>query len=171
MEINQPGDITLMDTLFESQTGEQHCSPVLFEINGYRYLYALNNKAAILQQIPLFGVCLGLQGIVEYFGGRLDILNYPMHGKSSTVKVLHHDDIFAGFETSFTAARYHSLHANIDALPDVLSITAISEDDVVMAIAHRRLPVYAVQFHPEAILSLPQHAGIRIIGNLMSNLG
>ncbi len=126
--------------------------------------------AVLAKQIPLFGVCLGLQGLVEYFGGQLDVLDYPMHGKSSTVKVLNHEGIFTGFESTFTAARYHSLHARLDTLPKDLCVTAMSEDGVVMAISHRSLPIHAVQFHPEAILSLLQHAGIRIIGNVMSML-
>ena len=124
---------------------------------------------AIIQQgIPIFGVCLGLQGIVEHFGGELEVLDYPMHGKSSLVNVLEKDELFAGFSSTFMAARYHSLHAKIDRLPEVLRITAMSEDGVVMAIAHNMLPIYAVQFHPEALLSLPEQAGMRIISNLMA---
>lgn len=124
--------------------------------------------AVLAKQIPMFGVCLGLQGLVEYFGGQLDVLTYPMHGKSSTVKVLSHDGIFEGLELTFTAARYHSLHARLDTLPDELYVTAMSDDGIVMAISHRSLPIHAVQFHPEAMLSLSQHAGIQIIVNMMS---
>lgn len=119
-------------------------------------------------KIPLFGVCLGLQGIVEYFGGILDVLNYPMHGKSSLVHVHEKTDLLKDFEDTFLAARYHSLHARLSAMPKTLKVTATSEDGIVMAIAHQNLPIQAVQFHPEAILSLPKQAGIRLINNLMA---
>jgi anthranilate synthase len=119
------------------------------------------------KSLPLFGVCLGLQGIVEYFGGTLDVLKYPMHGKASTIHVLSAKGLFAEFEPSFTAGRYHSLYARKESLPKVLEVTAESEDGVIMAVSHRELPIHAVQFHPETILSLPNKAGLRIINNLM----
>jgi anthranilate synthase len=121
----------------------------------------------LAKRIPLFGVCLGLQGIVEYFGGVLGILDYPMHGKSSTIQVLSPKGLFENFESSFTAGRYHSLYARREQVPSELEVTAISEDGIVMAIAHRTRPVSAVQFHPETILSLPKQAGLRIINNLI----
>lgn len=124
-------------------------------------------KAVVDKGIPLFGVCLGLQGIVEYFGGVLDVLKYPKHGKSSTIQVLSDIGLFEGFEKSFIAGRYHSLYARKETLSDDLEVTAISEDGVVMAVVHRSLPIYAVQFHPETILSLPNQAGFRIIINVM----
>lgn len=124
-------------------------------------------KAVLERNIPLFGVCLGLQGIVEYFGGKLGVLAYPMHGKASLIKVLNEEGLFAGLGKEFTAGRYHSLYAQKDHMPDELEITAVSEDDVVMAIAHRELPIQAVQFHPETILSMHEQAGLRIINNLM----
>lgn len=124
--------------------------------------------AAVLnKKIPLFGVCLGLQGIVEYFGGKLDVLSYPMHGKSSEIQVKNQSGLFAGLGAKFTAGRYHSLHARLSEVPKDLEVTAMSQDGVVMAIAHKSLPIYAVQFHPETILSLPNHAGLKIIANLM----
>ncbi len=123
--------------------------------------------AVVAQGIPLFGVCLGLQGLVEHFGGVLDILDYPMHGKSSIIKVLDSSDLFAGLGDEFKAGRYHSLYARLNAIPEALKVTALSEDGVVMAISHRHLPIYAVQFHPETILSLVNQAGLKIITNLM----
>ena len=124
--------------------------------------------AAVLEKgTPLFGVCLGLQGIVEYFGGVLDVLDYPMHGKASQIDIVNDNPLFKGLDTSFTAGRYHSLYARREKMPDVLEVTALSQDGVVMAIAHRTLPIQAVQFHPETILSLPKKAGLRIINNLM----
>jgi len=118
--------------------------------------------------IPIFGVCLGLQGLVEYFGGTLDVLDYPMHGKSSRVHVHEKQGLFIDFDDAFIAARYHSLHARLSTMPECLQVTATSEDGVVMGIAHRELLIQAVQFHPEAILSLPKQAGLRLISNLMA---
>ncbi|MFI4963309.1 MAG: anthranilate synthase component I [Legionellales bacterium] len=123
--------------------------------------------AVIERGIPLFGVCLGLQGIVEYFGGVLDVLAYPMHGKTSTMKVLQSSGLFAGLGETFKAGRYHSLHAKATTMPKELTVTAISDDDVIMAISHQSLPIHAVQFHPETILSLSNQSGLRIITNLM----
>lgn len=126
-----------------------------------------NIDAVVARGIPLFGVCLGLQGLVEHFGGVLDILEYPMHGKSSMIKVLDSSDLFAGLGEEFKAGRYHSLYARFNEMPEALKVTALSEDGVVMAISHRHLPIYAVQFHPETILSLVNQAGLKIITNLM----
>lgn len=117
--------------------------------------------------IPLFGVCLGLQGIVEYYGGVLDVLDYPMHGKPSLIEVIEPEGLFCGLGQSFKAGRYHSLYARLNSVPKELKITAMSEDGIVMAVSHQELPVHAVQFHPETILSLNNQAGLKIISNLM----
>lgn len=127
-------------------------------------------EAVTAREIPLFGVCLGLQGIVEYFGGDLDVLAYPMHGKSSMIKVIQTEGLFAGLGEHFKAGRYHSLHARKSSFPDALKVTALSEDGIVMAISHYNLAIHAVQFHPETILSLENQAGLKIITNLMKML-
>lgn len=119
------------------------------------------------KRIPIFGVCLGLQGLVEHFGGVLNVLDYPMHGKPSMIKVLNNEGLFAGLGERFKAGRYHSLYAQKDKIPPELEITALSEDGVVMSISHKELPIHAVQFHPETILSLTNQAGLKIITNLM----
>lgn len=121
----------------------------------------------ISRDIPLFGVCLGLQGIVEHFGGVLDVLDYPMHGKPSIVNVTHPTHLFTGLGAHFNVGRYHSLYARLKDMPQELQVTAVSEDGIVMAISHQNLPIHAVQFHPETILSLVNQAGIKIITNLM----
>ena len=126
--------------------------------------------AALAVGIPLFGVCLGLQGIVEYYGGRLSVLPAPMHGKASMVNV-RGGRIFEGLPGRFEGGRYHSLYADRDTFPDALEITAESDEGVVMAIEHPRLPVAAVQFHPESILSLDDDAGLAIVMNVMRGLG
>ncbi len=119
------------------------------------------------RQIPTFGVCLGLQGIVEAFGGSLEVLEYPMHGKGSTVL---HNGVGAlhGLPSPFRVGRYHSLYANREQMPDSLEITAESDDGIIMAVRHRELPIEAVQFHPESILSLEQDCGLRLIENMIA---
>ncbi|HZQ49498.1 MAG TPA: anthranilate synthase [Candidatus Dormibacteraeota bacterium] len=124
---------------------------------------------AMERDLPVFGVCLGLQGMVEHFGGELGVLDYPMHGKPSRVKVLG-GRIFEGLPREFTAGRYHSLYALRDRLPTALEVTAESEDGVVMAIEHRELPLAAVQFHPESILTLDGDLGMQLIRSVVARL-
>ncbi|QSJ14676.1 anthranilate synthase [Nostoc sp. UHCC 0702] len=124
--------------------------------------------ACIRRQIPIFGVCLGLQGIVEAFGGELGVLNYPQHGKSSRVFVTDTDSVlFKNLPESFTVGRYHSLFALAPSLPNELKVTAISDDDVIMAIEHQTLPIAAVQFHPESIMTLAGGVGLEMIKNVV----
>jgi anthranilate synthase len=120
--------------------------------------------------LPLFGVCLGLQAIADYYGATLDQLDDPMHGKPSRITVHSPGTVFAGLPEQITIGRYHSLHARRDTLPDELTVTATTSDEVVMGIEHRSLPVAAVQFHPESIMSLGQDAGMRIIENVVGRL-
>jgi anthranilate synthase len=130
---------------------------------------ALVRYAAKLE-IPVFGVCLGLQGMVEAFGGELGVLDYPMHGKPSTVR--HRGEgIFEGLPETFRVGRYHSLFAIRDRLPSCLEVTAESEDGVIMGVRHRELPMEAVQFHPESILTLEGDCGLRLIENVVKTLG
>jgi anthranilate synthase len=116
--------------------------------------------------IPTFGVCLGLQGIVEAFDGALEVLPYPMHGKGSLVS--HRGNgVFRGLPSPFRVGRYHSLYANRETFPACLEITAESEDGVIMGVRHRELPIEAVQFHPESILTLESDCGLRLIENMI----
>jgi len=116
--------------------------------------------------IPTFGVCLGLQGIVEAFGGVLEVLPYPMHGKGSLVT---HSErgVFQGLPSPFRVGRYHSLYARRETLPACLEITAESEDGIIMGVRHRELPIEAVQFHPESILTLERDCGLRLMENMI----
>jgi anthranilate synthase len=116
--------------------------------------------------IPVFGVCLGLQGIVEAFGGELGLLPYPMHGKSSTVRN-RGIGVFEGLPAEIEVGRYHSLYAIPERLPDVLEVTAESDDGVIMGVRHRDLPIEAVQFHPESILTAAGGTGLRMIRNAL----
>ncbi len=126
-------------------------------------------RMALDAQVPIFGVCLGLQGIVEFYGGPLAILPKPKHGKVSRVRVLG-GSIFKNVPERFDAGRYHSLFAVREALPEALRVTAETEDGLVMAIEHRELPIAAVQFHPESIMSLTDDVGLRIVGNVIETL-
>jgi anthranilate synthase len=120
--------------------------------------------------IPVFGVCLGLQGMVEAFGGELGVLGYPMHGKPSPVKSTG-KGVFAGLPETFRVGRYHSLYAIREKLPECFEITAETEDGIIMGVRHRELPLEAVQFHPESILTLEGECGLRLMENVVRVLG
>ena len=134
--------------------------------------FGLSNSIELLTKlkIPGFGVCLGLQGMVEHFGGELGVLDYPMHGKPSPVTLTSEGQqdgsIFAGIPDTFEVARYHSLYGISDKIPDCLDVTALTEDGIVMGIKHKTLPFAAVQFHPESILTSPSH-GMKILKNAL----
>ncbi|MDA0663817.1 MAG: aminodeoxychorismate/anthranilate synthase component II [Proteobacteria bacterium] len=114
-------------------------------------------------KIPLLGVCLGHQAIGQAMGGRIVRAPACMHGKKSEI---HHrgTDVFSGLPSPFTATRYHSLVIERETLPECLEITAETDDGVIMGIAHRELPLYGVQFHPESIAS--EH-GHQLLGNFL----
>jgi len=120
------------------------------------------------RSIPIFGVCLGLQGLVEYFGGSLGQLDYPQHGKTSRVRICGEGPIWQDLPQEFTVGRYHSLYAS--SLPDCLTASAVSEDGVVMAVEHVDMPVAAVQFHPESIMTATDNNGLRLISNIVGYL-
>jgi anthranilate synthase/aminodeoxychorismate synthase-like glutamine amidotransferase len=110
--------------------------------------------------VPVLGVCLGLQCIGELYGGSVVRAPMVMHGKTSEIR---HDGagVFAGLSNPFTATRYHSLVVDRDSVPDVLEVTAESEDGLVMGLRHRDYPIEGVQFHPESILTTCGHDLIR----------
>ena len=127
---------------------------------------------ALGRSIPLFGVCLGLQGIAEHFGATLGQLAYPVHGKPSLVLLVDGGGTgaLAGLPDTFIAGRYHSLFAIRDTLPSDLRVTAETEDGVVMGLEHRTLPIAGVQFQPESILTLEGAVGMRLIESVVANL-
>jgi anthranilate synthase component II len=103
-------------------------------------------------KIPILGVCLGHQCIAEAYGGKIVQASSLMHGKSSTIR--HNgSELFADLPTRFEAGRYHSLIVERSSLPGCLEVIAESEDGEIMALRHRELPVYGVQFHPESVLT------------------
>ena len=115
-------------------------------------------------RIPILGVCLGHQSIGQAFGGKVVRAPAPMHGKVS--RITHTGSgIFADLPSPFTATRYHSLMVARDSLPACLAVTADSEDGVIQGLAHRTLPIYGVQFHPESIAT--EH-GHRLLANFLA---
>jgi anthranilate synthase component 2 len=115
------------------------------------------------ENIPVLGVCLGLQCIGAAFGGRIERARTLMHGKISPV---HHDGrgVFAGVPSPFDAVRYHSLAVNRNSVPACLEISAQSDDGTIMGLRHRDLPIEGVQFHPESVLTLE---GPRVLRNFL----
>ncbi|MFI7535837.1 anthranilate synthase component I [Streptosporangium sp. NPDC049376] len=123
-------------------------------------------EALYERDLPVFGVCLGLQGMVEQAGGSLDLLSYPEHGKRGRVRRLGESALLDGLPEEFTAARYHSLHAKQPGVAG-FTATALTPDGAVMAIEDVARRRFAVQFHPESILTAEGGAGARIIANVL----
>jgi anthranilate synthase len=129
------------------------------------------------RELPLFGVCLGHQGIGQHFGAKLGQLPIPFHGKSS--RVTHNSDsLFKDISSPFTAGRYHSLYLKNDSMPDCLEILAGTEfthsdgtvEVIPMAIRHKTLPIASVQFHPESLMTLEGNVGHLILKNALESL-
>jgi para-aminobenzoate synthetase component 2 len=118
---------------------------------------------AFAGRIPIFGVCLGHQSLVEVFGGRVVRAQRLMHGKVSPVQ---HDGkgVFRGMAQDFSAGRYHSLIAEPSSMPAVLEVTARTAEGEIMGVRHRSLPIEGVQFHPESVLT-PE--GPLLMGNFL----
>ncbi|MFC0388642.1 anthranilate synthase component II [Muricoccus vinaceus] len=123
--------------------------------------------ASARKGVPVFGVCLGHQAIGQAFGGTVVRAPEPVHGK---VHAVHHGgtDVFAGLPSPFQATRYHSLVVRREDMPEQLAVTAETREGLVMGLAHRDLPVWGVQFHPESIASAHGHD---ILANVMRMAG
>ena len=104
-------------------------------------------------EVPILGVCLGHQGICEAFGARISQSKCLMHGKSSAIHIANGSPIFHGLAPVIQAARYHSLIAVKETLPDELLVIAEDKDGEVMAVQHRNYSIFGLQFHPESILT------------------
>ena len=116
------------------------------------------------QTIPILGICLGHQSIVQALGGTITLAHEPMHGRQSQIS---HDGspMFRQIEPAFDAGRYHSLIANVKDLPACLAITAKTDDGTVMAVEHKTLPVIGLQFHPESVLT---ESGYQLLSNFLA---
>ncbi|WP_412519528.1 anthranilate synthase component II [Staphylococcus simulans] len=112
-------------------------------------------------RVPILGVCLGFQFIVEHYGGAIIHSSRPVHGHTTLI-TNNEQGIFAGLPKQFHVMRYHSLCADALRMPDVLEVTARNDEAIVMAVAHRSYPIYGVQYHPESILSEYGHEQIRL---------
>jgi len=124
-------------------------------------------EAAFAANIPLFGVCLGLQAIAEAFGATVTNAEELMHGKTSLIT---HDDsdLYEGVPQPFTATRYHSLAVVVSTIPDDLIVTSRTQGGVIMGLRHVAAPILGVQFHPESVLT---EGGYRMLGNWLSLTG
>ena len=116
---------------------------------------------------PILGVCLGHQGIISCFGGKVVNAGNVRHGKTSQIK--HYDDsMFSGIKNPFRATRYHSLVGDKTIIPDSLKVTAVAEDDgEVMGVTHKKYLIEGVQFHPESIMT---DEGTKILGNFIERV-
>lgn len=119
------------------------------------------------KEIPILGVCLGHQAICGAFGGKITYARELMHGKQSLVRLDSSSRIFRGCPERTPVARYHSLAAEPESLPDCLKVIAATDEGEVMAVEHREYPVFGLQFHPESIMT-PE--GKRMIQNFLQNI-
>lgn len=133
----------------------------------------LPREAGIMPQLikryaankPILGVCLGHQAIGEAFGGQLENLTDVYHGIETDVQIIVEDDlIFQGVAPRFRAGRYHSWVVSRDNFPQELEVTAVAENEVIMAMRHREYPVWGVQFHPESIMTAQ---GMQMLENFL----
>lgn len=124
-------------------------------------------RLAAASKVPLLGICLGHQCIAEVFGGKVIRAPYPVHGKTGEI---YHEKtgLFEGVESPFTATRYHSLCVDGECVPDALEVTARTSEGIVMGLAHRELPHFGFQFHPESILTA---AGGKVLANFLRLTG
>ena len=118
----------------------------------------------ISREIPTLGVCLGHQAICYAYGGEVTYANQLMHGKQSQISIDTNCPIFKGVPENIMVARYHSLIASPNSLPECLNVTAKTEKGEIMAVQHKEYPIYGVQFHPESILT---QYGKQIISNFI----
>jgi anthranilate synthase component 2 len=116
------------------------------------------------QEKPILGVCLGMQGIAEYFGGKLRNQEQVKHGVATIVTVTDSTGLFEVLPPIFKAGLYHSWCVDEDFIPESLFVSSISEEGIIMSIEHDSLPIYGVQFHPESVMT---DLGIQILANFL----
>ncbi len=117
-------------------------------------------------RLPILGVCLGHQAICEVYGATVTYAKTLMHGRQSVADIKGNSRLFKGLDKEIKVARYHSLAAKRETIPDELVVTAVSDDGEIMAVEHKEYPIYGLQFHPESILT-PD--GKRILKNFMED--
>lgn len=125
-------------------------------------------RLCIARHKPMFGVCLGLQALAEVYGATVEHAPHIMHGKTSQVQISD-DPMFEGIDSPMTVTRYHSLAVNPQSIPSVLEVTAVdTEDHTVQALRVKGLPLSAVQFHPESVMTKD---GFRLFANFLAACG
>ncbi|MBD22390.1 MAG: aminodeoxychorismate/anthranilate synthase component II [Alphaproteobacteria bacterium] len=124
----------------------------------------IKENSMINRPKPLLGVCLGHQAIAEAFGGNVIQSGKPIHGKVSKINHFK-SNLFKNIKTPFNATRYHSLIVQKESLPECLEVTAITKNKIIMAIQHKKLPIFGVQFHPESIAT---DFGHQLLKNFLS---
>ncbi|MBR1591860.1 MAG: aminodeoxychorismate/anthranilate synthase component II [Ruminococcus sp.] len=107
----------------------------------------------VCREIPTLGVCLGHQAICAAYGAKITYAKKLMHGKQSTIKFMGNSPIFGGIDENAPVARYHSLAADPETIPDCFEVTAVADDGEIMAVQHRDYKIYGLQFHPESIMT------------------
>ena len=120
---------------------------------------------SLLDEVPIFGVCLGHQAICQALGGKVGYAKELMHGKQKEILRVGESRLLTGLPERFLAARYHSLAAERDSLPSCLKVTAVSPEGEVMAVEHESAPLFGVQFHPESVMT-PD--GLLMVKNFLS---
>ncbi len=114
---------------------------------------------------PIMGICLGFQAISQFFGANLYRLPFPIHGQNHKIVLKDACKLFTSCPSSFTVGLYHSWAVDINSLPSDLKITAVSENNILMAVEHKKMPIFEVQFHPESYIS---QCGKQIFQNFLS---
>ncbi|MBP3379534.1 MAG: aminodeoxychorismate/anthranilate synthase component II [Ruminococcus sp.] len=115
----------------------------------------------VCQEIPTLGVCLGHQAICAAYGATITYAKKLMHGKQSVISLTRDCPVFKGIPENAPVARYHSLAADPDTVPDCFEVTAVADDGEIMAVQHRDYKIYGVQFHPESIMTPDGRAMLR----------
>ena len=113
----------------------------------------IDNAKTVCQKIPTLGVCLGHQAICAAYGAKVTYAKKLMHGKQSTITFTGDSPLFSGVPEKAPVARYHSLAADPDTIPDCFEVSAVADDGEIMAVRHREFPIFGVQFHPESIMT------------------
>ena len=142
---------------------------IISPVPGYPETAGITNE--VIRQFsgraPILGICLGHQAIGEVFGGKVIPAEELMHGKMSKIFIKNTDPLFDGLEEEIYAARYHSLVVDAESVPDCLEVLGTDEAGQVMALKHKEMPVYGIQFHPESILT---EMGMRILENFLTDV-
>ena len=172
-ELGVSSDVIRNDKITISQIKEKNYDAIVISPGpgtpeDKRYFGICKNVILELgQETPILGVCLGHQGIIDCFGGKVTNAANIRHGKTSQIK--HYDDsLFKGVENPFRATRYHSLVGEKTIIPDSLKITAVAEDDgEIMGVSHKEFFIEGVQFHPESIMT---DEGKKILKNFIERV-